>query len=117
MRAFRPTASASSVTAPLLSLALALAGACESEVDPQRLADAAALEGDAENGADLYDAECKRCHGPDGNGRGVGPELAGQSLPVDVVIEAMLRGPGSMPTFKKKSDQFLADVAAYVSSL
>ncbi len=44
----------------------------------QRVFNVPRLEGDAERGEEVYNGQCKRCHGPAGVGRGSTPQLAGQ---------------------------------------
>ncbi|MGH8986457.1 MAG: c-type cytochrome [Acidimicrobiia bacterium] len=54
-------------------------------------------------GAELYSANCARCHGGDGGG-GVGPQLSGGAVvdefpDVEGEIEVVADGRGSMPSF------------------
>ena len=99
-------------------LALGLV-ACDSEGEGtddgstavDRTAEIASLATDTVNGEAYYQANCSVCHGP--NGEGVsGPALSGEVL--EDVIDVVLEGPGSMPSFDDRPDQDLADVAAYV---
>jgi mono/diheme cytochrome c family protein len=63
----------------------------------------AASAGDGGPGAELYSANCARCHGGDGGG-GVGPQLSdGQVVAafpeVEGEIDVVTDGRGSMPSF------------------
>jgi mono/diheme cytochrome c family protein len=62
-----------------------------------------AAAGDGGPGAELYSANCARCHGGDGGG-GIGPQLSdGQVVDafpdVEGEIEVVTDGRGSMPSF------------------
>jgi mono/diheme cytochrome c family protein len=70
---------------------------------------------DAEAGSAVYQANCRRCHGADATGSATTPGIAGTEA--ERVIEAVLTGPGRMPTFPMLSDEDVANVAAYVSEL
>jgi mono/diheme cytochrome c family protein len=71
------------------------------------------LEGDPENGAVVYAANCAGCHGADGTG-GSGPDITGED-DQDEVTEVVLSGEDSMPAFDGDlSDQEIADVVAFV---
>jgi mono/diheme cytochrome c family protein len=73
------------------------------------------FEGDAANGAVVFERECASCHGEDGVG-GVGPRLAGSGLDAAEVAAVVEQGRGVMPA-GIVSGQDQADVAAYVASL
>lgn len=80
---------------------------------PDRVDDINALEGDAENGALVYAANCAACHGADGTG-GSGPDITGED-DQDEVTEVVLNGEGGMPAYDGElSDQEIADVVAFV---
>ena len=61
-------------------------------------------------------AYCSNCHGAGGQG-GFGPELAGRQLTFDQFKRAVRQPWGTMPAFPELSDQTIADMQAYVSSL
>ncbi len=97
-------------------MTLVLLLACAAEVDPVRMDDVLALEGDPVAGEAIYEERCQECHGPSGDGQGSGPPLSG--LSEEEVLEAVLAGPCFMPSYADDlSDQELADVTAYVASL
>ena len=75
-------------------------------------------KGDATHGRELFMGSqygCNRCH-PNGN-RGTGPSIKGVSA--DRIATQVRNGYGDMPAFPKDtmSDQDLADIIAYVTSL
>lgn len=75
-------------------------------------------QGDATHGRELFMGSkygCNRCH-PNGN-RGNGPSIKGVSA--DRIATQVRNGYGDMPKFPKDmmSDQDLADIIAYVTSL
>ena len=100
----------------VFSLLMTVVG-CGAAVDEDQLEAVLALEGDVAEGDAFYDGNCLRCHGPGGNGDGVGPELAGNDFSREKIVRNILRGPLSMPSFADEDDQIIADVAAYVDSL
>jgi len=73
-------------------------------------------------GADLYAANCARCHGSDGGG-GVGPQLSdGQVVAafpdVEAEIEVVTDGRGSMPAFGDRlSSAEIDQVVAFTRTL
>jgi mono/diheme cytochrome c family protein len=73
-------------------------------------------------GAELYSANCARCHGSDGGG-GIGPQLSdGQVVDEfpDVVdeIDVVTDGRGSMPAFGDRlSSTEIDDVVEYTRTL
>lgn len=91
---------------------LALTPACDD--NGARLADILKLDASAADGGSYFAQNCVSCHGADGGGT-TGPNIMGRDA--DVVVEAALAGPKSMPSFSSASDQELADVAAFVSEL
>ena len=76
-------------------------------------------QGDAKAGAQAWvSAGCVGCHGANAEG-GVGPKLAGTSLPFDQVKNTARNGKGvAMPKFSagQISDQGLADIYAWLKS-
>ena len=82
------------------------------DVDPSR--------GDLAAGGQLYRLNCASCHVASGSGAAIGggreaPDLM-SSTPTEIG-EAILIGPGAMPSFNTFSDVALDDVAAYVTFL
>ena len=78
-----------------------------------RVDDINALEGDSDNGAEVFAANCAGCHAADGTG-GSGPDITGED-DQDEVTEVVLEGEGSMPAYDGDlTDQEIADVVAYV---
>lgn len=85
-----------------------------------------AQEGDITRGAQLYDANCAVCHGPDGQGR-VGVNLSQDfpSISPDAFLREIIANgvPGTaMPAWSQAkggplSDQDIADLVAFVNSL
>ncbi len=70
-------------------------------------------------GKEAWDAKlCRRCHGDQGEG-GYGPDLAGRSLSLGQFRRAIRQPWGVMPAFSEQalSEQNLADIAVYLSSL
>jgi mono/diheme cytochrome c family protein len=81
------------VVLPVLAVVLALAmAACGGDDD-----------GGESSGADLYSANCARCHGDEGQG-GVGPELGGGAIAdhmsLDEQLEIIRNGEGGMPAWE-----------------
>jgi mono/diheme cytochrome c family protein len=84
------------------------------------------VQGDPNKGAQLYDYNCKVCHGTDGQGR-IGPNLSDTwgSIRPDLAIRSTLAQglPGSaMPAWSKEyggplTDGEINDLVAFVSSL
>jgi mono/diheme cytochrome c family protein len=92
--------------------------ACGSDDDkPQeRALVIAGSPGSAESGAVLFARHCAVCHGAQGQGF-AGPDLRVDALTRDRIIEIVLRGRGSMPSFADRlSDQDIADIAAHIES-
>jgi len=71
-------------------------------------------------GATLFAGNCTSCHGVDGHGGHVGPELTafhGATF-VPVVVAQVTHGGGGMPAFNGTlSERQIRDVAAYVTRL
>ncbi|ASN03930.1 c-type cytochrome [Virgibacillus necropolis] len=71
-------------------------------------------QGDAANGAEVYQSNCMSCHGQEGAG-GSGPALQASS-DYDSVIQQVKNGGGGMPAFEGQlSEQEIADVSAYIA--
>jgi ubiquinol-cytochrome c reductase cytochrome c subunit len=76
--------------------------------------------GDAENGKKLFTKyACYQCHGYLGQGSNAGAKLAPRPLPLAGLIAYVRKPSGVMPpvTAKVVSDQELADIHAYLSSI
>ena len=72
--------------------------------------------GNASNGEVVFQRECAGCHGQEGRGGGVGPQLFGAGLDAGEVAGAVQQGRGVMPA-GIVSGQEQADVVAYVVSI
>lgn len=74
----------------------------------------------AEDGAAVYQAKCKLCHGPDGKGSAVGLKMGAKDLSTTALAEADIaktvsEGRGKMTPFKGKlSDEQIKAVAKFV---
>ncbi len=67
-------------------------------------------------GRELYVNDCSACHGVTASGAGIGPDVFAPSLrgvEEQLIAEAPLVGPGSMPDFALDDEQ-LSAIAAYV---
>jgi mono/diheme cytochrome c family protein len=73
------------------------------------------VQGDAANGAVVFESNCSSCHGEGGAG-GVGPRLVDSGLDASRVAAVVEQGRGVMPA-GIVSGQDRADVAAYVASI
>ncbi|WP_404456332.1 cytochrome c [Virgibacillus necropolis] len=75
------------------------------------------MQGDAANGAEIYQSNCMSCHGQEGAG-GSAPGLQGNEMAsdYDAVVEQVKSGGGGMPAFEGQlSEQEIADVSAYIA--
>jgi alcohol dehydrogenase (cytochrome c) len=73
--------------------------------------------GQAASGADLFSSNCESCHGPNGAGGHVGPDLQKSSKAENLAaVEKQVRnGGGAMPAFANVlSDEEIDMVAHYV---
>lgn len=68
---------------------------------------------DAARGEALFAERCQTCHGPGGQGGGVGPRLTGSSLTMSQARTRILNGGGVMPPALVQG-QDLEDVLAYL---
>lgn len=71
---------------------------------------------DAFHGEQLFAENCATCHGEGGEGGGVGPRLAGSSIPVAVARSTIENGSGVMPA-GVVTGQELEDVLAYLETI
>jgi mono/diheme cytochrome c family protein len=80
-----------------------------------------AAEGDPAKGKDVYvSAGCTTCHtlSDAGSTGTIGPNLDEAMPDAALVVDRVTNGAGAMPSFKDRlSEQEIADVAAYVSSV
>lgn len=69
-------------------------------------------------GETVYEEQCARCHGSDGEGTSGVPALAGNTTVTGEpagVIQTVLQGPGTMPSFRGRlNDEEIAAVITYV---
>lgn len=77
---------------------------------------APAGQGDPENGAALFAANCAGCHGNEGAGGGVGPALAGNPITLADARETIENGRGIMPGGLVGGSE-LDDVLAYLETI
>jgi cytochrome c6 len=111
------------LTLTALALASGVASGCgggddEASTSPPP-ATTATETGDAQaaSGAQLFSANCSSCHGPDGGGGEVGPNLQKSSVAENLAqVEQQVRnGGGAMPPFADVlSDEEIDTVAQYV---
>jgi mono/diheme cytochrome c family protein len=74
-------------------------------------------DGQAASGAALFSSNCQSCHGPDGAGGHIGPNLQKSSVAENLAqVEKQVRnGGGAMPPFSDVlSDQEIDTVSKYV---
>lgn len=84
--------------------------------EPDAPAASAVSGGDVYRGEIVFERECAGCHGPGGEGGGVGPRLVGGVLDAATVSAAVQQGRGVMPPgLVTGGDE--ADVVAYVVSI
>ena len=70
-------------------------------------------------GGSLYvTAGCVTCHGLEGRGSVVGPEIAGKAE-LDIVTQRVRQGPAGMPKFSLEAltDEQIADITAFLQSV
>lgn len=93
----------------------------QTETGTTETAPAGGAAGDPVAGKQVFvSAGCGGCHtlADAGSGGAVGPNLDQASPSADKVVERVTNGKGVMPSFKGQlSEQQIADVAAYVSSV
>ena len=69
-------------------------------------------------GETVFEQNCARCHGTDGEGTSGVPALAGNASVTgdpEGVIQTVLEGPGTMPAFRNElSDEEIATVISYI---
>jgi len=88
----------------------------------KRVFNVARVEGDIEKGRVFYDKNCKKCHRPEGAGRGKNPPLAGQfTVYLRRQIDLFLSGERAHKNVDKymgpRTDQDWNDLFAYLSSV
>jgi cytochrome c553 len=88
----------------------------------KRVFNVARVEGDIEKGRVFYDQNCKKCHRPDGAGRGTNPPLAGQfTVYLRRQIDLFLSGERAHKNVDKymrpPTDQDWNDLFAYLASV
>ena len=78
----------------------------------------AKLNGNAAEGKVYYENKCSRCHGTDGRG-GQGLNLIEHRDGHDdaELIDTILEGSGSMPSFNHLEDQEIADIISHIRAL
>ena len=72
--------------------------------------------GDIYRGETVFQRECASCHGPGGEGGGVGPRLVGAGIDAATATAAVQQGRGVMPA-GLVSGRDEADVVTYVVSI
>jgi mono/diheme cytochrome c family protein len=76
--------------------------------------------GDAQAGRRVFmSAGCVACHGADGKGTTIAPQIAPPPLPLDELIHYVRQPSGKMPPIASRvvSDEQLADIYAYLKSV
>ena len=63
----------------------------------------------------LYQDNCAKCHGDDGEGAATFPDIRNQSYDLDKVKILIRHGAGEMPAFPKIKEPDLSYLAKYVS--
>jgi cytochrome c551 len=109
-RGWRPILVGAAVAAGTFALAQAQV------FEPSAPAAGTAVVGDVDRGEVVFERECAGCHGPGGEGGGVGPQLQGSALDTATVTATVQQGKGVMPA-GLVSGQDEADVVAYVVSI
>jgi mono/diheme cytochrome c family protein len=112
------------LTLAALALAGGVASGCgggddDASPEPPPAATTATKTGDgqAASGAQLFSSNCQSCHGPDGAGGHIGPNLQKSSVAENLAqVEKQVRnGGGAMPPFSDVlSDKEINTVANYV---
>jgi mono/diheme cytochrome c family protein len=111
------------LTVTALALAAGVASGCGGGNDKASTAPSATTTGTetgtsrAASGAQLFSDNCESCHGHEGAGGHVGPNLQKSSVAehLDQVEEQVRNGGGAMPPFSDVlSDQEIQTVARYV---
>ena len=98
-----------------VGFAAQMLNACGSVVDPQRINDILTLDGNPSQGAVLYAGQCQLCHGQDGSGGVIGPDIR-QEVPLKTdqeLLTLFIGGQGNMLPIPL-TDQQYADVLTYV---
>lgn len=72
--------------------------------------------GDSYRGETIFSTNCASCHGQGGKGGGIGPALAGASIPLSAAKAQIDNGGGSMPAGLVKG-QDEKDVLAYLATI
>ena len=72
--------------------------------------------GDAVRGGELFTENCATCHGEEGTGGGVGPQLAGSGVSLGEARSTIENGRGVMPA-DLVSGQDLEDVLTYLETI
>ena len=117
----RSSRKATMLAVTVLALAAGVASGCGGGGDEASTAPAttAATEpgGQVASGAQLFKSNCESCHGPNGAGGHVGPDLQKSSVAENLAqVEKQVRnGGGAMPPFSDVlSDEEIDTVAQYV---
>jgi mono/diheme cytochrome c family protein len=109
-RGWRPILVGAAVVAGTFALAQARV------FEPKAPAASAVTGGDVYRGEIVFERQCASCHGPGGEGGGVGPRLVAAGLDAATVTAAVQQGRGVMPPgLVSGGDE--ADVVTYVVSL
>lgn len=106
----------------VLAIAGSVAGGCgggdeEASTAPSATASTETAAGQAASGAELFSENCQSCHGAEGAGGHVGPDLQKSSVAENLaqVEEQVRNGGGGMPPFADVlSDEEIDTVAQYV---
>lgn len=91
----------------------------DSDAVNTRADDIAALTGDISTGQAEYEGTCNTCHGDDGLGTSLGPDITAVAISATELATLILDGRNGMPAYgadANYTDQDIADIIAYVLS-
>jgi mono/diheme cytochrome c family protein len=72
--------------------------------------------GDFYNGQTVFSQKCAACHGQDGTGGGIGPKLAGRTIPL-AMAQAQIEAGGSIMPARLVTGKQEQDVLAYLATI
>lgn len=89
------------------------------QVNYQSVPPSAAVEQPAASGsvAAIYQQNCARCHGANGEGMAMNPPLKGRNLPIEHILHIVQDGKGTMPAFPGIKEPQLTELAGFIHSM